>query len=226
MKKIKFSAADNSAYGLSRGSVKNLKSKFTLTELLVVIAIIAILAALLLPALKSAKDSAKKIVCVNNLKTIGSCFSFYLDDNVGWYPPSYRGGLLWFQDPACLIQYTGVSSAKALTSTDWVALCPMYKAMKHNGNYGMSQNWFWNGGLSKPYHREMEIKQPSRTLLVIDVFYEGANVNAAEQYFTGSGWTDHHFRHRLKANVLFADQHVADENGPLPLYPDPIWAGK
>ena len=54
---------------------------FTLIELLAVIAIIAILASLLLPALQQARERARGIVCVSNMKTVGTLVAFYLDDN-------------------------------------------------------------------------------------------------------------------------------------------------
>ena len=67
-------------------------NSFTLVELLVVITILAVLAALLMPALGSAKDRSKTVKCANNEKQMGSAFGSYLNDNNGFYPYIYPDG--------------------------------------------------------------------------------------------------------------------------------------
>jgi len=68
-------------------SIYNKKTNaFTLIELLVVIAIIGILAAMLLPALNTARERARSALCVTNLRQIGTAITMYADDHDDYYP--------------------------------------------------------------------------------------------------------------------------------------------
>ncbi len=64
------------------------KSGFTLIELLVVVAIIAVLVAILLPALQSARNSVKKMLCLSNLRGITNAVIAWSYENNDWTTPS------------------------------------------------------------------------------------------------------------------------------------------
>jgi prepilin-type N-terminal cleavage/methylation domain-containing protein len=68
-----------------------LRGAFTLIELLVVVAVIAILASLLLPALARAKEDARRVICVGNLKQVLLAARIFAQDRSGFYP--------WHTDP-------------------------------------------------------------------------------------------------------------------------------
>ena len=88
-------------------------SRFTLIELLVVIAIIAILAAMLLPALQSARERGRSAGCQSNLKQLGSVWSQYQGDFDDYIPPSYYG-------------YIPGGTTSSINSTNWALL--IYRA--------------------------------------------------------------------------------------------------
>ncbi len=72
----------------SRGGLPLGFRAFTLVELLVVLAIISILSAMLLPALAVAKEKARSIFCLNNLKQLGVAITLYADDDNDFLAPA------------------------------------------------------------------------------------------------------------------------------------------
>ncbi|MDD5598661.1 MAG: type II secretion system protein [Victivallaceae bacterium] len=106
------------------------KWSFTLIELLVVIAIIAILASMLLPALSQAREKAKQIQCIGNLKQNYLALSGYSSDFNGYLPAPYLGaiGEVWAK----------VISDLHYVSNNNIFYCPSYTPNKHENGFSIT----------------------------------------------------------------------------------------
>lgn len=129
--------------------------EFTLIELLVVVAIIAILASMLLPALSKARERARTITCVNNLKELYLSVQIYCGDYKTKRIPSHMKASGYSTTPWCVddewhltLIYTGYIKAPQYFSpsnkneTPKALLCPSYQGVLIGGKY--RKGWGYN----------------------------------------------------------------------------------
>ena len=209
-------------------------SNFTLIELLVVIAIIAILASMLLPALKLAKDAAKQIKCVGNIKQIGTSLSFYLTDYNDCYPPNFWGGVGptdWRRGwPSMVGNYLvldlgeGQVGYPLMPDKATVFHCPSMPWRRTNSyyacNYGYNTkalgssnyNPYTSYGLTHPEYpvKASQLKSPTKQMTHIDVYY---NTTPSGSGRWGVEYEDYvAYRHSRGAVLVYADGHAKQES--------------